>query len=164
MAEIDDGFDANDYDSEEFEPVPGGRYTLISEDEGERVENSKKTGELLKFKFKIVEGKHAGRVVFEQFNWTHDSDTAQKIGRQRFASYCKACGIAKPRDTKELKGVPFQAEIKAVPAKDGYKARNEVDSYIEKGSSDKNKKAAKKAAPTKKEDGKESDDSAPAWA
>lgn len=151
----DDGFDSEEEDSS-MEPLPAGRYDLIAT-ESSLEDNSKGTGKLLKFTYEVTSENGKGRRVWESFNFVHQNETAQQIGRQNFAKLCKACGVSKPKESEELHNIPFAADLEIIQ-NDGYAARNVVKKYIEKKSAPKKKASGAKKTSSKKTD------SAPPWA
>lgn len=124
----EDGFDDNDTGG--FEPVPDGTYSLIAT-ESSLEENSKGTGQLLKFSFEIIDGEFKGRKIWEQFNWTHSKAQVQEIGRQRLAAFRNACGLSKILNSEELHNLPFNANIR-IEESPGYSPKNVISQYLPK--------------------------------
>lgn len=111
------------------EPVPAGIYKFEIT-EGQVTPTSAGTGLVCKIVLKIIEGEHAGRNCWDNFNIKNPSEKAQQIGRGRLSNLCKACGkIGMIEDTSELLGIPILAKIKVLPAEGQYRAKNEVSAY-----------------------------------
>jgi hypothetical protein len=112
-----------------FEPIPEGEYRLMLI-ECDLLPNSKGTGDNLKCKLQVVGPKFEGRILWENFCWTHStSEKAVQIARSRFASLCSAIGISVVKDTDELLNISFLAEV-GVKTSEGFGPQNFIKKYI----------------------------------
>lgn len=111
----------------DYSPVPKGTYRVLVHSI-ERVPTKSGRGEKLKTRVDIVGPDHAGRVVFDDILIKHDSEDAQRIGRERFATLCRACGVTNPDTTDALLGNEVNAFIK-VETDAEYGDRNKVSFY-----------------------------------
>jgi hypothetical protein len=90
---LDEPFDA---DTEEGTPprelLPGGKYKAeITTATVGPTKNGR--GQAVNLTWTITEGDHEKRLVFQSILIQHDSEEAQRIGRQKFKDVCIACGI-----------------------------------------------------------------------
>jgi hypothetical protein len=76
----------------------------------------------------IVEGDYENRTVFQSILIQHESEEAQKIGRQKFQDVCIALGVkGKVEDLKTLHNRPCQISVIVRQDKTGqYADKNEV--------------------------------------
>lgn len=134
-------FNPNTTERTPRELVPNGRYTM----QASKVEQhwNDRGGFMLKAEFEILDGEHAGRKVFENFNVVNANETAQKIGREQLANLCDALDISKEfTDEIDLEEVSpdwiesmfcfkaFVAKVGVQKSKDPqYSDRNSVGDY-----------------------------------
>ena len=110
---LDEAFDV---DTEEgttaFAPLPSGRYAAEVEDVSISMTKNG-NGQMVGTRWRIVEGAHEGRLVFDNMLIVHTSAEAQRIGRQRFRDMAFACGLTgKVTDLEPLK---FRVSYKDTP-------------------------------------------------
>ncbi len=127
-----------------FEPIPAGKYRAqVIETEIKQTKDG--SGQLLKATFEILDGEHAGKKVFANYNLVNKSQQAQDIGKGQLKALATYAGHPNPnmiRATEELHGRPVIIVVSVRPAKDGYDAANDIKSYETVGGT-----AAKPAAP-----------------
>jgi hypothetical protein len=75
-----------------FDLVPPGEYQAVVV-EAEVKSPRSGDGYMLSTRFKIADGPHEGRQIFDNAMIQHPNDRATKIGRARVKSLCDACGI-----------------------------------------------------------------------
>jgi hypothetical protein len=148
---LDEAFDV---DTEEgtsaFAPLPPGRYAAAVDDISISVTKNG-NGQMVGVRWRIVEGAHEGRLVFDQILIVHTSAEAQRIGRQRFRDMCFACGLSgKVTDLEPLKFKKCWIRVGIERDKDGvYPDKNRVtriDPYSAVGNG--GKPAATEAKPS----------------
>ncbi|MBX3535792.1 MAG: DUF669 domain-containing protein, partial [Xanthobacteraceae bacterium] len=90
MAKIN--YNTNETDpAPEFENFTGTELAEIVESDEQ--ENSQATGRLLVLLWKICEGEpHAGRQIFQNINYIHESAQTQAFGQRDLNAVCKAVG------------------------------------------------------------------------
>jgi Protein of unknown function (DUF669) len=72
--------------------IPAGKYKAqITDAIVAPLKTGRGTG--VKLTWSISEGDHEKRLLFQQLNIQHDSETAQRIGRGQFKDICSSCGI-----------------------------------------------------------------------
>jgi Protein of unknown function (DUF669) len=130
--------DPFDVDTEEGtktpELLPPGKYSAEIEDA--HVTNTKNgAGQMVSFRWRIVEGEYENRVLFDHVLIQHTSADAQKFGRQKFRDICFACGITgKVTDLDTLKYKKCRIGVGVQKDRDGqYADKNRVgrvDPYI----------------------------------
>ncbi len=124
------GFDqqsANDR-GDGFEPLPPGWYR-VQVRSGEICSTRAGDGKYIKLRLDIEGPSHAGRVVFTNINVVNSSATAQEIGQAQFARLLTSAGLESPKDLSLLVGKSVEAKLTIRPAKDGYEASNDVQSF-----------------------------------
>ncbi len=106
-----------------FEPVPVGEYTVISDD-AELKSTKDGTGAYVSLKLKIIGGDHDGRFIFNTFNVQNKSEKATEIGLSQLKSYMQCCGIKddKLKNVIALVGYKCKAIVKQKTDSFGTKA------------------------------------------
>lgn len=100
------------YNTNETNPAPDYENftgTEVAEIvESDEQENSQGTGRLLVLLWKICEGEpHAGRQIFQNINYIHESAQTQAFGQRDLNAVCKAVGHeGHLEDTEALHNVP----------------------------------------------------------
>jgi hypothetical protein len=122
-------FNANDVEPVgDYTPLPIGSYTvIISATEIKDTKN--KTGQYLQFVYSVVDGEHQGRLLFDRLNIKNENVTAQEIAQRALSSICRAVGVMHPKDSDELKNIPFVVKVGIRAASGEYPASNIVKSY-----------------------------------
>lgn len=96
------GFTASEYKPDEgFQPLPPGDYPAIIT-ESEVKANSTNTGSYMKVKFVITEGQYTNRVIFNNYNISHQNPKAEEIGRGQLSALCLALGNPNASDSDQL--------------------------------------------------------------
>jgi len=148
------------YNPEEFEPLgsfevlPADNYVVVIESSEKRKASTGEANYYLQFVYNVVEGKFAGRKIFDRLNVENESAQAETIAKRALASICLAVGAVHPKNTEELHDKPFMVNVGIRPAKGDYGPSNVVKGYkMQNG--DKIESAAatpsKGAAPVEKE-------------
>lgn len=113
-----------------FDPLPPGWYSMRII--GAEITVSEKAGEMLKIEHEIDEHAHpeyANRKAFNNLCINHPNDKPREIARRTLSAIAHAIGKLQIADSVDLLGATLRVRLKAVPAKDGYDARNEVAGY-----------------------------------
>lgn len=136
MAELNN-FDANKVEpAGSFEPLPIGEYTVIissteikptSKDKDKPV--SEQRNKYLQLTYDVVEGDYQGRLVFDRLNIMNESPKAQEIGQRGLSAVCRAVGILHPKDTDELKNIPFIVKLGIRKGDEKFGPTNDVKEY-----------------------------------
>ena len=127
------GFDVAEVDMSSVstgnrEPVPAGDYTMKALEAEEKETSS--GGTMIKAKFEVLKGEHAGRWIWQNFNTVNKSEVAQRIGRQQLVGWANACGKPDCDDTDKLIDKSFMATVGVDPAKGGYAASNKIVAFL----------------------------------
>lgn len=134
---------AFDFDPTEAEPsrgsggpaIPAGKYlqTLISFDEKD---NSNLTGKLREAIWETVSHQDgntqfAGAIVYENINTHHDSEIAQRIGREQLSAICVSFGIsgATAKNSDNFLGRVALNTVKFIPEGTVDKGKNGKQDY-----------------------------------
>ena len=94
-----------------FEPLPDGQYEVIIS-KSEMKETKAGDGEMLALTYEVIEGEHEGRLLWEYLNLVNKSDVAERIGRSKLASICKAVGVMAPEESDELHDKPLVITVR----------------------------------------------------
>ena len=91
--------------------VPAGKYKIVLTGD-EIVDNSKKTGKILKLKLQIIEGQFAQETLKDSLNIVNPHKISQAIGQGTLKRICNLCNIVyPPRDTTGLMGKPMVVKV-----------------------------------------------------
>ena len=122
--------EASTYSSDQsYEIMPDGEYKLAGVDAEEK-QTQKTNGSYLNAKFEVVDGPHAGRFIWQNFNIVNPNETAQRIGRQELVAWATACGKATADDTDKLLGKIFSAKIGVEKGTGGYADSNRIKAFL----------------------------------
>lgn len=99
----------NDYQTDDFSPVPEGEYTFSVKSVERLALKNDPDASRLAVSCEILGPSYAGRTVFINFNLWHPSEDTTKIAIQELARFSKACGIEELKNLAELEGKPFSA-------------------------------------------------------
>lgn len=123
MADLS-GFDANEHEVPDFEPLPNGDYEVVIT-ESEMKPTKDGGGEYLAVTFEVLEGDHKGRRLWHNLNLKNKSDKAVQIAKGQLSAICKAVGVLKPRDSSMLHDIPLIVRVKSKPDQNG-ELRNNI--------------------------------------
>lgn len=133
----DSGFDATAPENQRTSSVvPAGEYPAIMI-ESERKPTNAGDGHYLKTRWQIVKGEFQNRQIFKNFNlWLPASkDKALQIARGEFSEFCRAVGVANPRDSSELHDKVCMIKVKVRVDKSGqYDDQNDIAGWKAIGS------------------------------
>jgi hypothetical protein len=122
-------FDATTVDPNKAnDPIPSGWYN-VSITQSEVKATKDQTGAYLELGMKVMDGEHAGRMVFDRLNLHNKNPVAVEIAYRTLSAICHATGVMQVQDSQQLHGIPLQAKVVATPPKDGYDAGNDVKGY-----------------------------------
>ncbi len=111
----------------EFSPIPAGVYAAqVVESDVKPTKTG--SGHYLQLTWKILDGQHAGRLVFDRLNIANQNETAQKIGQQQLSQLCHAVGVLQLQDSQQLHARPCRIKV-VVRKDDQYGDGNEVKGY-----------------------------------
>jgi hypothetical protein len=137
MAFLGGTFDASQVEPQgDYQPIPPGEYK-VQITSSEVVENSAKTGRILKLELEITEGDQAGRKLFDRLNIDNPNAQAVEIAQRQLSAICHALyGVRKTHsvsDSEELHMIPMVAVVKVDPPRTAngreYGASNSVKTY-----------------------------------
>jgi Protein of unknown function (DUF669) len=131
MAFLPEGFDPSQETAAGFDPLPPGEYSAVVIDAGVKTPKSG-AGYMLSVQYKVTDGEHEGRSVFQTIVFQHLNETAQRIGRSTMKSLCDACGLrAVVSDTDEFLMKPVRLKLGIEKDKNGvYDDRNRVQKIL----------------------------------
>ena len=112
-----------------FEPLPIGNYH-VEITETQMRPTSKGDGEYLLLILTVLDEDFNGRKIFDTLNINNPSEEASKIARGKLSAICRCVNVPHPKDSDELKGIPFMVKIGIKPAKGEYEAKNVVNKYL----------------------------------
>lgn len=117
--------------SQDFEPIPAGKYlAVITESEMKPTKNG--SGQYLQLSLQILEGPYKGRYVWARLNLHNPNPTTVQIARQELSAICRAVGVMQPADSVELHGIPLTISVKLKRRDDTGDMVNEVRGYAKR--------------------------------
>lgn len=132
MAKLGTLFNVDEYPEEQgpkktYDDLPEGDYDVIVLKSD--VVADTKMDRVVKVTFKITNGAHKGRYIFQTY--TIDSKTAeyQRGGRREFASLLRACGKKVVDDSKEIVGIPLTVMLGYRTAKSSGKRYTKIEKH-----------------------------------
>ena len=125
---LDEAFDVeNEEGTPPRELLPAGKYKaqIVTAIVGP-TKNAK--GQAISLTWTITEGEYENRLVFQNILIQHESQDAQRFGRQKFKDVCASCGITSPvTDLDVLLYKPWMISVLIRKDKEGqYPDKNEV--------------------------------------
>lgn len=110
-----------------FDPIPAGWYE--AEANKSEIKETRSGGKMLSVAFQIIDGEHAKRVVYANFNLVNGNPIAVCFGHRELASLCDAIGIDELEDSSDLHGIPVQIRLKIEAGNAQYPDRNVISGY-----------------------------------
>jgi len=117
-----------------FEPLPRGVYSAMITESAIK-QTKRGDGEYLALTFEIVDGKHAGRRLWQNLNLSNPNKQAEDIAREELNNICAALGFAKGAkltNTEQLHDIVMNVDV-GLDAKDP--TRNRIFAYTAASSS-----------------------------
>jgi hypothetical protein len=110
------------------DPVPAGWYNVaIVQSEVKATRD--KQGAYLELAMRILDGQHAGHVIYDRLNLHNASQQAVDIAYGTLSAICHATGVMQITDSVQLHNIPLQARVIAKPATAEFEAGNDVKAY-----------------------------------
>lgn len=75
-----------------YAPIPAGKYVCEMIDHTDPTPAKSGQGNWVKVIWKVIEGEHAGRLIFQRINYQHSNPQAQEIGIKELGQIAFACG------------------------------------------------------------------------
>ncbi len=122
------GFNANEHESQSFEPLPVGDYLCVIVASEEK-QNSKGTGSYLKMELEVIGDAGKGRKLWVNLNLNNPNPDAVRIAQGELSSICKAVGVLSPKDSCELHNIPLLVKVGLETRKDTGEVQNRVKGY-----------------------------------
>lgn len=115
--------------SQSFDLLPKGNYVAQIEDSD--IRTTKSGGEMLGLKWRILDGQHTNRIVFQNINLKNSNPVAVQIGRKALGQIFSAIGIQGVRDSSELHNIPLEIRVVIKADKTGqYEDSNEITAVM----------------------------------
>ena len=111
-----------------YEPMPADWYKCVITNTEEKP-TKKQNGSYLQLDIEVIEGKFAGRKVFDRLNLNNPNSVAVEIAQRALSSICRAIDVPNPQDSDELLDKPLMVKVAVKPADGEYSASNEVKGY-----------------------------------
>jgi hypothetical protein len=111
----------------DYAPLPAGWYT-VRITEADIKETKAGTGNYIKVRYDVLDGTHAGRVVFGNLNLRNPNPKAEEIGRQQLSRLMLAMGLTQVTDTDQLIGGELSIKL-AIQKSDQYGDSNDVKDW-----------------------------------
>jgi Protein of unknown function (DUF669) len=124
---LDEAFDTDTEEGSKWDLLPAGPY-VAEIDDAFITPTKNGSGQMVSFKWKIVEGDYENRIVFDQVLIRHDSPEAERIGRQKFKDICDAVKLTgQVTDLDALKFIKASIRVGIEKDKNGqYADKNKV--------------------------------------
>jgi hypothetical protein len=127
-------FDSTKVEAGEFEPIPVGEYRAMITASEMKDTAAGRGDKRLELRFEIVDGKHKGRLLFENLNLirvgkTEKDATTIKIAQQRLKMICEAVGKTHIKDSAELHNKPMLVDVVIEAGNGNYKDRNAIKTF-----------------------------------
>lgn len=114
--------------SQNYELLPRGNY--VAQIVNSEIKENRNGGNRLSLQWEIVDGQHAGRIVFQNININHSNPEVVRIGRQQIAQICAAIGRNSVNDSSELHHQPMEVRVTIKEDKTGqYEPSNEIKGF-----------------------------------
>lgn len=84
-----------------YNALPAGQYIAIIK-KAELKDNSKKTGQIIKIQYQVIDGQFKGKSFFDSLNISNPNETAVEIGLSRLNSILTIGGLNELHDTDDL--------------------------------------------------------------
>jgi hypothetical protein len=117
-------FDATGIEpNQPFEPLPPGSY--VAQIVASEMRPTKKgDGQYLELELEVLEGPYQGWKLFDRLNLVNDNPKTVEIAQRTLSSICHATGRMQVQESVELHHIPFIADVRVVPPKNGYGPSN----------------------------------------
>lgn len=126
MANI--SFDATTVQPDEgFTPIPAGTYLAAIVDSDVK-QTKAGTGYYLQATWRVLDGQHKGRLIFDRINVRNANQVAEQIGQKQLSGLCHAVGVLKLQDTTQLHNKPAMIRV-TIRKDDQFGDSNEVKGY-----------------------------------
>lgn len=125
-------FDFTDVQEQSFDALPEGDYAVAVVDC--EFKDSKAGNEYLKIQFKVLEGNHENRTIWDNYNVFHSDDKVRNIAMGQLKTLLKHNGVTEMKfDSKEtfvgvLQGCHALAKVK-VRTQEGYNDSNTISYF-----------------------------------
>ena len=111
----------------DFTPIPAGIYRAELT-ACELRQTKAGTGSYLNIRADVMDGPHAGRVVFGMITVTNPNSQAVEIGQGQLRELLRAVGLNTLEDTDQLVGRRCQIKV-GIDERDGYEPKNNIKGW-----------------------------------
>jgi len=126
MALLNQEFDASQVNpSSSYDALPVGKYLAQIISSEMRVTKDG-NGQYLFLEIDILEGAFANRKLYDRLNLVNKNPDAVQIAERTLSSLCRAVDKLQVKDSAELHFIPFIADVRIRPGKDGYGDSNTI--------------------------------------
>jgi len=149
MAELNYTVDMDDAEEQNFEPIPAGDYTACIV-ESSMNETKSGTGEYLKLKYQILEGKYKNRILYEILNLINNNKDTESYARRTLNAIGAEFGFSFIDDSEQLHDKPMIIKV-VQKNSDQYGVQNVIKNHsaIDGGSRETPAQEAETSATTK---------------
>ena len=126
MASLGQTFDASTVEPNSgFVVLPPGKYLAqITSSEMRATKDGQ--GQYLFLEVDILEGRYAGRKLFDRLNLVNANPEAVRIAQQTLSAICRAVGKLQVSNSEQLHLIPLIADVRVRPAKGMYGESNSI--------------------------------------
>jgi len=115
-----------------YEPMPADWYKCVITQTEEKP-TKKQNGSYLQLDIEVIEGKFAGRKVFDRLNLNNPNSVAVEIAQRALSKSIGAALQVPLHNSEELLDKPLMVKVAVRPASNGYEASNDVKGYASAG-------------------------------
>ena len=105
--------------------IPDGEYTALIE-KSEIRDTKAGNGRYLELTWRILEGDHENRLVWQRVTLENPSEKAVQFGKRRLSSICFSVGKEQIQDSSELHDIPCLIFVTTRPGLEGHEDTSEV--------------------------------------
>ena len=105
--------------------IPDGDYTGLIE-QSDIKDTKAGDGRYLELTWRILEGDHRDRLVWQRVTLENPSERAVQFGKRRLSNICFAVGKEQIQDSTELHDIPCRIYVATRPGNEGHQDSNEV--------------------------------------
>lgn len=126
MASFGHTFDASSVEpSNGYDVLPPGKY--LSQIVASEMRATKDGhGQYLYLEVDVLEGKYAGRKLFDRLNLVNSNPDAVQIAQRTLSSICRAVGKLQVSNSEQLHLIPLIADVRVRPPKGMYGESNSI--------------------------------------
>ena len=129
MAQLNNTFNPDEVESDNYEPIPPGTYAVIIE-KTDYAETQSGNGHYIKLDLAVCDGTFKNRKIYDYLVIDHPNQEVVNIAKRKLRDYCITCDIPRLSDTEQLYGRMLNVEVIIKPPEGQYGSSNAVRRVI----------------------------------